>query len=124
MTGGEPLAGLLDSVGGDAITSMLPALRPGATIVSYGVLGDGAATISNPDIVYRNLCWKGFVIDRWLATSAGRIPAMVEELWRSIASGALPLPVRARYRLEDVRRAIADAASGGRGSKVLIRDAP
>ncbi len=122
LTRGQPLAGLLDSIGGSAITSMLPALRPGATIVSYGVLGKDPATISNPEMVYRNLCWKGFGIDHWLATSAARILSMTEELWSAIRSGALALPVRARYPLEDFGRAVADASSADRGGKVLIRD--
>src|SRR5262249_43348588 len=68
-TEGQPLAGFLDSVGGVVVPAMLPALRPGATIVSYGVLDNSPMTLRNSDLVYRNLTWKGFGIDHWLATA-------------------------------------------------------
>ena len=38
ITGGELLAGMLDSLGGRAIADFLPLLRQGATIVSFAVL--------------------------------------------------------------------------------------
>ena len=122
LTGGVPLAGLLDSIGGAAIMSMLPAMRQGATIVSFGVLERGAANMANSDIIYRNLTWKGFGIDYWLANSRDRHAAMVDELWRAIASGAITLPVRTRYALDEFQEAIADAAAGDRPGKVLIVD--
>ena len=119
-SGGLPFAGLLDSVGGTAIMNVLPALARGATIVSYGTLEGGRANMSNADLIYRNLTWTGFGIDHWLATSTARQAAMVDELWQAIRTGALKLPVRARYTLAEWRAAIADATTAGRYGKVLI----
>jgi len=119
-SGGVPFAGLLDSVGGSAIMNVLPALARGATIVSYGALESGTSSMSNPDMIYRNLTWKGFGIDHWLATSASRRDAMVDELWQAIRTGAMKLPVRARYTLDEWGRAIADATTAGGSGKVLI----
>jgi hypothetical protein len=36
--------------------------------VSYGVLDDAPIAVRNSDLIYRNLTWKGFGIDYWLAT--------------------------------------------------------
>ena len=119
-SGDVPFAGLLDSVGGAAIMNVLPALARGATIVSYGTLERSSANMSNPDMIYRNLTWKGFGIDHWLATSTPRRAAMVDELWQAIRTRALKLPVRAHYTLADWRAAIADATTTGRSGKVLI----
>jgi len=122
ITRGTPLAGYLDSVGGMMIKNILPALKPGATLVSYGVLEQTPAPILNSDMIYRNLCWKGFGIDYWLSTSGGRRAEMVEELWAAMREGQLTLPVRARYSLADVVAAVTEAALSGKAGKVLVGD--
>ena len=122
ITGGTLLAGYLDSVGGMLIKNILSGLRQGATIVSYGVLEQTPAPMLNSDLIYRNLSWKGFGIDHWLATAKERHDTMAAELWSAIRDGELPLPVRARYPLKDFRSAVIDAAMSGRSGKVLIAD--
>ncbi len=94
-TGGAGLAGFLDSVGGDVLAAVLPALRPGGTIVSYGVLDNTPVPVRNSDLIYRNLTWKGYGIDHWLATAAHRRDDMARELWSLIRAGAAP-PSRSR----------------------------
>jgi hypothetical protein len=47
---------------------------------------------------------------------------MAHELWSAIGSGAVVLPMRARYGLDSVHEAIADADAGGGPGKVLIVD--
>lgn len=120
LTGGTALAGLLDSIGGPTIMNTLPALRTGATIVSFGVLEEQAAPMRNADLIYRNLTWKGFGIDYWLSRSQDRHGAMVDELWDAIRCRDMLLPVRALYSLDDVQVALADAASTGKSGKILI----
>jgi NADPH2:quinone reductase len=119
-TGGTHVAGLLDSIGGPAIVGMLPALAPGATIVSFAVLVSEPAPLKNSDIIYRNLTWKGFGIDYWLSKSRRQRPQMEKELWAAIASGDLPLPVRARYGLTEIQTAVSEARRPGTIGKVLI----
>jgi NADPH:quinone reductase-like Zn-dependent oxidoreductase len=119
-TAGEELAGFLDSVGGDVLTAVLPALRPGGTIVSYGVLDDTPVSVRNSDLIYRNLTWKGFGIDHWLATSRPRRDEMTRELWSLIRGGEIDLPVRDRYPLAEIEAAVAAAAVPGGGGKVVI----
>jgi NADPH:quinone reductase-like Zn-dependent oxidoreductase len=119
-TGGELVAGFLDSVGGPVISAVLPALRQGATIVSYGVLDDAPIAVRNSDLIYSNLTWKGFGIDHWLATATDRREAMATELWRLLSDGVVELPVAARFPLDDIGRAVAAAATSVPGAKVLV----
>lgn len=119
-TNGAPAAGYLDSVGGMLIKNVLPALRTGATIISYGVLDQAPAPILNSDMIYWNLCWKGFGIDHWLATTRDRRDEMIDELWAAIRAGNLLLPVRAQYGLEEFAGAVVAARQPGQAGKVLI----
>lgn len=118
-THGEPIAAVLDAVGGAQVREVLPALRQGGTIVSYGMLQDAPAPIRNADLIYRNLAWIGFGIDHWLARHAAQREAMARELWDAIATGALPLPVRARFPLAALGEALRADAAGGAGKVVL-----
>ena len=120
LTNGALLAGLLDSVGGSAITSLLPAMAVGSTIVSYGTMSQEAAMVSNADVIYRNITWKGFGIDHWLGVTPRRAE-MLAALWPAISSGRLPLPVAERHDLSDFRNALSAAARRARqGEKILI----
>jgi NADPH:quinone reductase len=117
-TGGQQPVALLDSVGGSGVTRVLPALRVGATILSYGVLGGEPALINNADLIYRNLTWKGFGIDAWLAANKSDIVRMVDAICEAIVKEGLPLPVRDRYGLKNIKAAVEAAATGA--GKVLV----
>lgn len=119
-TGGEPIAALLDSVGGGAVSEAVPALRPGATIVSYGLFDQEPAQVRNSDMIYRNLTWKGFGIDRWISAHADQRDAMIQALWTGLAQETVPAPVRATFPLSEVDLALRADNRGGTG-KVLLR---
>src|SRR5262249_42511440 len=100
QTGGDGLSALLDSVGGPLVAALFPALRPGATIVAYGTLSAEPILVRNATLIYQNLTWRGFGIDRWLADiDAGERAHMLEALLDAIRAGRLPLPVHAQFPL-------------------------
>lgn len=113
-TGGAPLAALLDCIGGQSVMRVLPAMKTGGVVVSYGVLEREPAPMGNADLIYRNLTWKGFGVDHWLARNAPQVAAMSQGLWSAMRDGALPLPVRSRHALADVRQAVAAQPGGGK----------
>lgn len=120
-TGGVPVAALLDAVGGTAVTRVLPALKRGGPIVSYGMLGSEPAQMFNADMIYRNLRWQGFGVDHWLAQAGAHQRAqMVQALWRALAEGAITLPVKARYALERAIEAIDTLRTDPGAGKVLL----
>jgi NADPH2:quinone reductase len=115
------VAALLDSVGGPLLNHLLGVLRPGATIVAYGVMSSEPAQVRNATMVYSNLTWKGFGIDRWWAgVEPAQRPQILESLWSAIRRGELPLPVRERLPLREFPRALTLAARGGNAGKVLL----
>ena len=120
-TGGEGLAALIDSVGGPLVSDLFPALRPGATLVAYGTLSREPAIVPNAALVYSNLTWKGFGIDRWLGgLRPDEHTQMVDELWASIRDGHMPLTVSARLPLSRIGEALAEVASGTSGKVLLV----
>jgi NADPH:quinone reductase-like Zn-dependent oxidoreductase len=72
-------------------------------------------------LIYGNLTWKGFGIDRWLSTCApDAVPAILTSLWALIRRDALPLPVDSAFSLAAFREALAADAKPGRRGKVLL----
>jgi NADPH:quinone reductase-like Zn-dependent oxidoreductase len=118
-TAGEGLSALIDCVGGPLITDLFPTLRQGATLVTYGTLSSEPATVPNAALVYSNLTWKGFGIDRWLqGLRSEKRREMLDTLWQAVRDGHLPLPVSARLPLARFEEAL--AATGGTAGKVLL----
>ncbi len=121
LTGGRRIEALFDSVGGPILPKLFAALAPGARIVAYGVQDREPAAVTNAMLIYSNLTWKGFGIDRWLSlTPADVRNRLVEELWSLIGRRVLPLPVASRHPLADFQAALAADAKPGRTGKVLL----
>ena len=120
-TGRRGVEALLDSVGGPILPNLFTTLAPGARVVAYGVQDRAPAAITNAMLIYANLTWKGFGIDRWLALTPTEVRnRFVDELWSLIDNGALPLPVASRYALPDFQSALSADAAPGRNGKVLL----
>lgn len=120
VTGGQPVACLLDSIGGNSVTRVFPALKVGARVVSYGMLEREPARVGNGDLIYRNLTWAGFGIDHWLQTHPAATAELPAVLWPRIADGTLNLPVKSRLALADIRLALASVVSGEVGKSLVM----
>jgi NADPH:quinone reductase-like Zn-dependent oxidoreductase len=120
VTHGKGLSALLDCVGGRLIEALFDVLEPGATIVAYGTLSNESIAVRNATLVYANLTWRGFGIDRWMAgiDAAGRA-RMLRDLHQAIRSKRLPLPVQARFPLAEFATAVRLAQQGGPGKVFL-----
>jgi NADPH:quinone reductase len=121
VTGKTPITALLDSVGGPLTAKLMATLAPGAHIVAYGVQDREPAAITNAMLIYSNLTWKGFGIDRWLSQqSAEARAAMISEFWAMVRSGELSLPIDSSHHLSDFAAALAADRKPGRTGKVLL----
>jgi NADPH:quinone reductase len=119
--GEERAAALLDSVGGPLTAKLFSTLKPGARIIAYGTQEREPAQITNAMLVYSNLTWIGFGIDRWLAgLPAEKYTRMLKDLWSMIRLASLALPVDSVHSLADFRNALAADADRNRYGKVLI----
>ncbi|HUZ66149.1 MAG TPA: zinc-dependent alcohol dehydrogenase family protein [Beijerinckiaceae bacterium] len=121
-TAGERrVAAVLDSVGGPLLSKLFATLAPGARIIAYGVQDREPAAVANATLIYSNLTWKGFGVDRFLSgLSAPSAAAMWQALWSMIRSGALALPVDSTHELARFADALAADDRPGRRGKVLL----
>jgi NADPH:quinone reductase-like Zn-dependent oxidoreductase len=121
FTGERRVTALFDSVGGPNTPKLFPALAPGARIIAYGVQDRAPAEVTNAMLIYSNLTWKGFGIDRWLsAFPADQIPGMIVELWSMVRDKTLPLPIASKHCLKQFGDALAADAQIARAGKVLL----
>ena len=121
IAGDRRIVALLDSVGGSNTPKLFPALAPGARIIAYGVQDREPAAVTNAMLIYSNLTWKGFGIDRWLSEFPDDQRArMIQELWSMIRDKTLTLPVASKHGLGQFRDALAADARSGRAGKVLL----
>jgi NADPH:quinone reductase-like Zn-dependent oxidoreductase len=122
IAGAHAVKALLDSVGGPLIPTLLETVAPGSRIIAYGVQDRGPAVVTNAMLIYSNLTWQGFGIDRWLEQLApAELQTMYDELWTMLRDGILTLPVASTHGLTDFRDALlADAAQGRSGKVILV----
>ena len=121
IVGDRRVAALLDSVGGPNIPKLFPGLASGARIIAYGVQDRAPAAVTNAMLIYSNLTWKGFGIDRWLSEFPDdQLTSMVQELWSMVRDKTLMLPVASKHSLGQFRNALAADARSDRTGKVLL----
>jgi len=115
------VAALLDSVGGPSLPKLFTTLAPGARTVAYGVQEREPAPVTNAMLIYSNLTWIGFGIDRWLSLLPAEASAgMFRDIWSMIRDGTLTLPVASTYTLAQFRDALVADARPARTGKVLL----
>ncbi len=111
----------LNAVGGESASRLAKALAPSGTLVTYGAMSRQGMRISNGDLIFRDLSFRGFWVSRWYrqATHAARL-AMFEEIFILAREGQLHTPVEAVFPLEKAKEAIEAASQGKRGGKILF----
>ena len=121
LTGGRGAAAALDAVGGETGALALRALRPGGTLLVYGMLGSEPLPLHNGEMLFRGLTVQGFWLSHWFRkTPPAQVAATLGNLMQLMAEGELVPPVEAEYDLADFRAAIAHAERPGRQGKVLL----
>jgi NADPH:quinone reductase-like Zn-dependent oxidoreductase len=117
----KPFDAALDAVGGPNTLALIGAIARGGQLVSYGVLDDAPFPIHASTVLYRNLTWRGFGIDRYLRElPASALAEAIPVLWDVLRRDPGCAPVSARYPLSEFRAAIGDAQQRGGGGKVIL----
>jgi NADPH:quinone reductase-like Zn-dependent oxidoreductase len=121
IAGRNRITALLDSVGGPLIDRLFEILAYGARIIAYGVQDRSAAAVTNAMLIYSNLTWHGFGIDRWLEQSRQmESRAMLEELWSMVRDGTLRLPIASVHTIDEFGDALKSDARHGRNGRVIL----
>ncbi|MGL4964377.1 MAG: zinc-dependent alcohol dehydrogenase family protein [Inquilinus sp.] len=115
-----PLDGGLDAVGGASGLALAAAIRPGGTLIHYGLL---SGVPLPPDLGRREgVTVRPFWLRSWVHSSsrAALLEAMAE-VFGDIRSGLAATAVAARYPLTEAAAALAhDARPGRRSGKILL----
>jgi NADPH:quinone reductase-like Zn-dependent oxidoreductase len=111
---------VLDSVGGAMTQDLAALLDAGGTLISYGHLGDGTASLEALPLIARALTLRGETILRWMRRTPeerAQDVAFAQDLARSAPD---LLDVAARYDLADFKAAIEHVRRPGRTGTVLL----
>ena len=121
LTDGRGVAGALDAVGGETGALALHCLRPGGTLLVYGLLGGEPLPLHNGEMLFRGLTVRGFWLTHWFQhTPPERAQTTLRELMGLMAGGQLTPTAEAAYDLADFRAAVAHAQRPGRQGKIML----
>ncbi len=120
-TGGAAIRLGIDAVGGMATEHLAQSLVAGGTLVNYGAMSGDACQISPASLIFRGITLRGFWLSHWyqIATQQRRAE-LFGELAGLIATGKLSARVHATYGIDEIKQAVAAAASGERDGKILL----
>ncbi|MFL6583834.1 MAG: MDR family NADPH-dependent oxidoreductase [Chthoniobacterales bacterium] len=121
QTSGAPIRLALNAVGGDNALRVAGTLASDATMVTYGAMSLQPMKIPNGMLIFKNLCFTGFWVNKWYdAATAEQRAQTFKPLFDMARRGLLRSKVEKTYPLAEVREAVADAARGMRGGKVML----
>lgn len=111
----------IDAVGGDGSRKLADSLSDGGVVVNYGFLSGEPCHITPYHTIIHDISLRGFWLVGYMRrTAPAEIAAMYDRVAANFISGVLDSPVEAAYGLDDIAAALAHAARGGRGGKILL----
>jgi len=120
-TGGAAIRLGIDAVGGHATDHLAGCIGEGGVLVNYGMMSREPCQLSPASFVFRDVTLRGFWLAKWFRqASPQQQMELFGELTQLIASGKLHARVAATYDLSQIKQAVAAAASGERGGKILL----
>lgn len=121
QTGGAAIRLALNAVGGASALRMAKVLAPDATMVTYGAMSLQPLTIPNGMLIFKNLKFTGFWVNKWYdaATSAQRAETFAR-LFEMAQRGLLRTQVDAVYSLAEATAAVGHAMQNKRHGKIVF----
>lgn len=121
MTGGKGVNGAIEAVGGATGALALSCLKPGGTLIVYGMLSGEPIPLHSGEMLFRGTTVKGYWLTHWLqVTNPIQVAQTFGELMRLMAQGHLVPPVAAEYALAQFAAAITHTETPGRSGKVIL----
>ncbi len=122
LTEGRGVKYALDAVGGETGAAAVSALGAGGRLVVYGTLSGEPIALDTRLLMVGAKSVVGFWLSEWAPRQRPlkmlRLFGTIRDLMRA---GVLTSEVGATFPLDDVRKAVAEAARPGRAGKVLLR---
>jgi trans-2-enoyl-CoA reductase len=120
-TGKAPIRLGLNAVGGENALRVAKCLASDGTMVTYGAMSLQPLSIPNGMLIFKNLCFTGFWVNKWYdAASPEQRAETFAPLFEMATRGLLRSRVEATYSLNEVQAAIAHASQNRRAGKIVF----
>ncbi len=121
QTGGAEIRLALNAVGGKSALQLAKTLAPDATMVTYGAMSLQPLTIPNGMLIFKNLKFTGFWVNKWYdAATAAERAATFAPLFEMAQRGLLRTKVDAVYSLGEATAAVRHAMQSKRHGKIVF----
>lgn len=119
---GKKLSLVLDAIGGSPVGELARWLKPGGSVVSYGVQDGQFPAISPFELIFRSLSLHGFSVSNWMRNApCAEIHEIYQNLCELVAEGSLNVSVDSVFPLEEFEEAFAQSMGNGRGGKIVFK---
>jgi NADPH:quinone reductase-like Zn-dependent oxidoreductase len=120
--GGKKLNLVLDSVGGTPVGELAKSLKPGGSVVVYGMQSGQFPAMPPKELIYRGLSLHGFWLINWIRNAPRtEIEEIYQKLGDLVADGSLSAAVEHVYPLDQFKEAFKQSLKSNRSGKVLFR---
>lgn len=120
--GGKKLKLVLDAIGGSPVGELARWLKPGGSVVSYGVHDGQFPAISPFELIFRSLSITGFSIRNWMRNAPHEeIQEIYQNLCDLVDEGSLNAAVDSVFPLADFEEAFAQSLKNDRHGKIVFR---
>ena len=120
-TDGVGVRHAIDPVGGATGLAIVDSLSVGGTCLIYGSLSGEAMQMEPRRLISGSKTVKGFWLSDWVKRQRLlKMLIMTGHVKKLLASGMFRTTVAKTYKLDEVKQAVAHAASNARGGKVLL----
>ena len=122
---GKKLSLVLDMVGGTPVGELAKSLKPGGSIVVYGLQSGQVPAIPPKELIYGGLSLHGFWLINWIRNAPRtEIWEIYQKLGDLVADGSLSAAVEHVYPLNQFKEAFKQSLKSNRSGKILFKFGP
>jgi NADPH:quinone reductase-like Zn-dependent oxidoreductase len=120
--GGKKLSLVLDSLGGTPVGELAKSLKPGGSVVVYGMQSGQFPAMPPKELIYRGLSLHGFWLINWIRNAPRtEIEETYQKLGDLVADGSLSATVEHVYPLDQFKEAFKHSLKPNRSGKILFQ---
>ena len=119
---GKKLSLVLDTVGGTPVGALAKSLKPGGSIVVYGMQSGQFPAMPPKEFIYGGLSLHGFWLINWIRSAPRtEIKEIYQKLGDLVADGSLTAAVEHVYPLDQFKEAFKQSLKSSRSGKILFK---
>jgi NADPH:quinone reductase-like Zn-dependent oxidoreductase len=119
---GKKLSLILDTVGGTSVGELAKSLKPGGSIVVYGMQSGQFPAMPPKEFIYRGLNLHGFWLINWIRSAPRtEVEEIYQKLGDLVADGSLSAAIEHVYPLDQFKEAFKQSSKSNRSGKILFK---